>query len=302
MVESFGYVVAAFASGVEFLGSDDLRDSACLITDVRMPGMSGFELHHRVVAAGHSIPTIFLTAFPDEKGNYRAMKAGAVAYLSKLCHRDDLFARIHAASQPRHRRREGIMTMLDRQLCADWPETTDAHAHRRVSHAFFSDKSMGNRQASESFSPVADRRAASTEPVVSFGPFRLFPTQRLLLEGETPLRLGSRALDILIALVERPGELVCKKELMARVWPDTVVEEGNLKVHVAALRRALADGQAGHRYLATIPGRGYRFVAPVVSRRGAPTVPSVASPPLNWSLERAGRPARRWGRAARCRR
>jgi len=97
MVESFGYVVAAFASGVEFLGSDDLHDSGCLITDVRMPGMSGFELHHRLIAAGHSIPTIFLTAFPDEKGNDRAMKAGAVAYLSKLCHRDDLFARIQAA-------------------------------------------------------------------------------------------------------------------------------------------------------------------------------------------------------------
>ena len=97
MVKSFGYVAAAFASGVEFLGSDDLQDSTCLITDVRMPGMSGFELHHRMIAAGHSIPTIFLTAFPDEKGNDRAMKAGAVAYLSKLCHRDDLFARIQAA-------------------------------------------------------------------------------------------------------------------------------------------------------------------------------------------------------------
>jgi FixJ family two-component response regulator len=97
MVESFGYTVATFASGAEFLGADRLRDSACLITDVRMPGMSGFELHDRAVAAGHSIPTIFLTAFPDEKGSYRASKAGAVAYLSKPCHRDDLWARIHAA-------------------------------------------------------------------------------------------------------------------------------------------------------------------------------------------------------------
>jgi FixJ family two-component response regulator len=97
MVESFGYRVAAFASGVEFLGSDRLRDSACLITDVCMPGMSGFELHSRTVAAGHSIPTIFFTAFPDEKGNDRAAKAGAVAYLSKPCHRDDLQARIHSA-------------------------------------------------------------------------------------------------------------------------------------------------------------------------------------------------------------
>jgi FixJ family two-component response regulator len=97
MVESFGYMVAAFASGVEFLGSDRLRDSACLIADVRMPGMSGFELHDRLVAAGHAIPTIFLTAFPDAKGSDRAAKAGAVAYLSKPCTRDALLARIHSA-------------------------------------------------------------------------------------------------------------------------------------------------------------------------------------------------------------
>jgi len=111
---------------------------------------------------------------------------------------------------------------------------------------------------------IIDRFTVSPEPAVSFGPFRLLLKQRLLLQGEQPLRLGSRALDLLIALVERAGELVSKKELMARVWPDTVVEECNIKVHIASLRRALADGQSGHRYLATVPGRGYRFVAPVV--------------------------------------
>jgi predicted ATPase/DNA-binding winged helix-turn-helix (wHTH) protein len=71
-------------------------------------------------------------------------------------------------------------------------------------------------------------------------------------------------LDILIALVERPGQLISKHELMALVWPDTVVEEGNLKVHVAGLRRALGDGLGGRRYLINVPGRGYRFVAPVL--------------------------------------
>ena len=101
------------------------------------------------------------------------------------------------------------------------------------------------------------------EYAILFGPFRLLPAQQLLLEGERPVRLGSRALEILIVLVERAGELVSKSELMARVWPNTVVEENNLKVHVSALRRSLGDGQPGRRYLATIPGRGYRFVAPV---------------------------------------
>jgi FixJ family two-component response regulator len=97
MVESFGYPVAAFASGAEFLGSDRLHDCSCLITDVQMPDMNGFELQERLIAAGHSIATIFLTAFPDQKGNDRAKKAGAVAYLAKPCSRDDLRARIELA-------------------------------------------------------------------------------------------------------------------------------------------------------------------------------------------------------------
>jgi predicted ATPase/DNA-binding winged helix-turn-helix (wHTH) protein len=115
------------------------------------------------------------------------------------------------------------------------------------------------------------RSTASAERAVSFGPFRLLPGQRLLLEGDTPVRLGSRALEILIALVARAGELVSKGELMVRVWPNTVVEESNLKVHVAKLRKTLGDGQPGRRFLVTVPGRGYRFVAPVaLSELGEP--------------------------------
>jgi predicted ATPase len=97
----------------------------------------------------------------------------------------------------------------------------------------------------------------------TFGTYRFFPARRLLLEGEMPVRLGSRALEILAALVERPGELVNKDELIRRVWPNTVVDESNLKVNIAALRRALGEGQPGRRYIATDSGRGYRFVAPV---------------------------------------
>jgi predicted ATPase/DNA-binding winged helix-turn-helix (wHTH) protein len=108
-----------------------------------------------------------------------------------------------------------------------------------------------------------DDRSATSERVASFGPFRLFPARQLLLEGETPVRVGARALEILNVLVERAGELVSKKELIARVWPNIVVEESNLKVQVAALRRVLGDGQPGRRYLASVPGQGYRFVAPV---------------------------------------
>ena len=99
---------------------------------------------------------------------------------------------------------------------------------------------------------------------IAFGRFRLYPRQRLFLEGDKPLRLGSRALDILIALLEHPGEVVSKQELITRVWADIVVEGATLKVHVAALRRTLRDGLSGQRYISTVSGRGYCFVAPVM--------------------------------------
>jgi DNA-binding winged helix-turn-helix (wHTH) protein len=98
---------------------------------------------------------------------------------------------------------------------------------------------------------------------VSFGSFRLLPAQFLLLEGDQPVHLGSRALEILVVLLERPGELVSKQDLMARVWPNVFVEPANLTVHVSALRRALRDGQDGNRFIINIPGRGYSFVADV---------------------------------------
>ena len=104
-------------------------------------------------------------------------------------------------------------------------------------------------------------RAAPTQ--VSFGPFRLVPTQFLLLEGDKPVPLGSRALEILTVLLERPGELVSKQELMARVWPNVFVEPANLTVHMSALRRTLHDGRDGNRFIINVPGRGYSFVASV---------------------------------------
>jgi DNA-binding winged helix-turn-helix (wHTH) protein len=86
-----------------------------------------------------------------------------------------------------------------------------------------------------------------------FGSFRLIPAQRMLLDDGKPLRLGGRALDILIALVEGAGETIHKDQLITRTWPDTVVDEGALRVHVAALRKALGDGRAGKRYIANNP-------------------------------------------------
>jgi|SRR5215813_1165940 len=112
---------------------------------------------------------------------------------------------------------------------------------------------------------------------IAFGPFRLLPARRTLFENDRPLRLGGRALDILIALADSAGEIVGKDELAARVWPETFVEEeANLRVHVAALRKALGDGQSGSRYIVTVPGRGYRFVAPVKRHKGGRTAEAHA--------------------------
>jgi predicted ATPase/DNA-binding winged helix-turn-helix (wHTH) protein len=103
---------------------------------------------------------------------------------------------------------------------------------------------------------------------LQFGPFELSSRERVLRRDGVVLPLGSRALDILIYLAERPGEVIAKQELIDHVWSGVTVEEVSLRVHVAAIRKALGDGQFGNRYIANIKGRGYSFVGAVVSLAG----------------------------------
>ncbi|MFF7707091.1 winged helix-turn-helix domain-containing protein [Pseudomonas sp. NPDC007930] len=103
---------------------------------------------------------------------------------------------------------------------------------------------------------------AEADPCLAFGPFVLYPQQYMLLRGGEPVNLGSRALSLLVALATRPGELVEKHELLSLVWPKAVVEECNLRAQVVALRRALGEND-DFGYIVTVPGRGYRFIAPV---------------------------------------
>ena len=105
----------------------------------------------------------------------------------------------------------------------------------------------------------------------------MLPTQQTLLEGDAPVRLGSRAFDILVALVERAGELVGRDELIARAWPNVFVDDSTLRVHIAALRKVLGHGQGGSRYIVNVTGRGYRFTAPVVREVPAEPRPVVAT-------------------------
>lgn len=100
---------------------------------------------------------------------------------------------------------------------------------------------------------------------VSFGRFHLLPHQKLLLDGDRPVRLGSRAVEILVFLVANAGRVVGRAELMAQVWPHTFVEDVNLSVHMAALRKALGDRKGEQHHVLTVPGRGYQFVAPLTT-------------------------------------
>src|SRR5580698_8096522 len=141
-----------------------------------------------------------------------------------------------------------------------------------------------------------DRRNSQSNDVVSFGPFSLFAAERLLKKADEPVPLGDRALDILIALAERAGEVVTHKELISRVWPDVTVEEGNLRFQMATLRKALGDGRDGVRYVSTVAGRGYCFVAPVTRSTAARTVPVTWTATTERVQKLPPRPARMVGR------
>ncbi|WP_439404957.1 ATP-binding protein [Bradyrhizobium sp. DASA03076] len=117
------------------------------------------------------------------------------------------------------------------------------------------------------------------DSAISFGPFRLFPKSRLLEKDGAHLHVGGRALDILIFLAERPGEVVDKRELVKRVWANVNVDDGSLRFHIAALRKTLGDTGKSARYVVNVPGRGYSFVASLTQIAPAPSAPPTAIPP-----------------------
>ena len=97
LMRSLGYAAVAFASAEEYLQSDRVRDTDCLITDVQMPGMNGIELQKRLIVDGHHTPVIFMTAFPTEKLRASALEGGAFGFLSKPFDEDQLLACLHSA-------------------------------------------------------------------------------------------------------------------------------------------------------------------------------------------------------------
>ena len=97
LIRAMGFAVETFACAEDFLRSDVLAKTGCLITDMRMPGMSGLELHMRLLAGGTPVPMILITAFADEKEKARALQAGVMGYLTKPFNEAELLARIGAA-------------------------------------------------------------------------------------------------------------------------------------------------------------------------------------------------------------
>jgi DNA-binding winged helix-turn-helix (wHTH) protein len=121
---------------------------------------------------------------------------------------------------------------------------------------------------------------ALTDAAIEFGRFRVLPRERRLLAGGVPVELGTRAFDLLMVLIEADGALVSKDELRSRVWPDVVVAQDNLKVQIAALRKALGQDR---EFVRTERGRGYRFTAAVRDTLPTPErwLARIASTPQN---------------------
>src|SRR5215468_1347691 len=128
-----------------------------------------------------------------------------------------------------------------------------------------------------------------TKHIYEFGHFRLDAAEHLLLRDGEAVPLTPKAFDLLLALVERHGHLLEKEELLKKVWPDTFVEEANLASNISLVRKALGDGENGHRYIETAPKRGYRFVASVQEVEAESRRPSAASlPGLEGSVNESG--------------
>jgi DNA-binding winged helix-turn-helix (wHTH) protein len=147
----------------------------------------------------------------------------------------------------------------------------------------------------QQYSPTEEKIVAAdggigTSGVISFGPFHVNRARRLVERNGEVIRLGSRAFDVLVCLLEHAGQVVSNRALLEAVWPGTHVEEGNLRFQMAALRKALGNGEAN--YIINVPGRGYCFTVPLSKQdevKYSPPLPgnvivqpvSLAAPPVN---------------------
>src|SRR6266436_2699628 len=142
------------------------------------------------------------------------------------------------------------------------------HHGRRIAHVASNESRCLDHQRGKSNIWRTHMHCTVVHRKLRFGPFELSIGERVLRRDGQVRPLGDRALDILIYLADRPGEVIAKQELIDHVWSDVTVDEGSLRVHVAAIRKALGDGQFGNGYITNIKRRGYSFVGTVVPLAG----------------------------------
>src|SRR5688572_19973513 len=119
-------------------------------------------------------------------------------------------------------------------------------------------------------------RTAAAENIYSFATFRIDTAKRILLENGEAVALNPKAFDLLLTLVERRGEIVSKDELLDTVWENQFVEQNNITVHISALRKIFGETKNEHRFIATVPGKGYKFVAEIQPFNGEQAHPMQA--------------------------
>jgi DNA-binding winged helix-turn-helix (wHTH) protein len=181
--------------------------------------------------------------------------------------------RFYLAAEVYHGREQRLQEKIRRGFAQ--PILREVTMHERPIRQLSTDRSSSAVRSSSISNPFINMLEASgngRSPLVqaevvwrafSFGPFRIISHARLVERDGSPMPLDSRAFDLLCVLVSRPGEVVSKGELMAKVLPDLTVDESNLRFLIAQLRRALSDGQGGEGYVTNVSRRGYCFVAPV---------------------------------------
>jgi predicted ATPase/FixJ family two-component response regulator/DNA-binding winged helix-turn-helix (wHTH) protein len=328
LIKSLGLRAATFGSATAFLEAEKPDAPACLVLDLQLPDMTGLELQ-AMLNDRPTPPIVFITGHGDVPSSVRAMKAGAVDFLSKPFGEGELLRAIEAGlaldRDARARRSElgelqknyAHLTPREREVfpfvvtgapnkqtakdLGTSEATIGVHRHqimRKMAAQSFAelvrmaDKLASSEQRSVADDPAQPLRekpgACSTESVAgdsgeataqsgiaAFGPFRLFAAARRLERNGNPVEIGGRALDVLVELVKNPGRVITKAELLSAIWSDTTVVEGVLRTHIYQLRKALGDGMGGARYVTSVAGRGYCFVAPVVRDKvQAPPLPS----------------------------
>jgi DNA-binding response OmpR family regulator len=230
-----GYEVLLAADGTSALSSmqNDTPPSLAIL-DIMMPGISGIEVCKRIRSNSYAISPyiIMLTVKGSRQDIILGLEAGADDYLTKPFDIDELKSRVRVG-------RRIIQLQLNLSSRVKDLEEALSRAHQ------------------------LQRLLRSDSHVYEFGPFRLEAAERRLLQNGKPLPITSKGFDLLLLLVQNSGCLVEKEEIMQEIWPNLIVEENNLTVHVSNLRKLLGEDHGQHNYIKTVPTRGYRFIAEV---------------------------------------